>query len=157
MYIAIDESKKPLVENQSVKNFDFIVSSFNGKYLVDIKGKSFSSKSKNNMWDNWISIDDLSGLRIWGNHFNAFIPLLVIPYNLQNDTDKEYLLGKADFIEHKGKQYAFTAITLADYYTNAKPRAKKWKAIYVHRDKFEELSKPLSNFIPEIKKNREFT
>lgn len=157
LYIAIDESREPLVENQPIKNFDFIVSSFNGKYLVDIKGKSFSSKSKLYMWDNWVKTNDLSGLRIWGNHFNAFVPLLVISYCLENKSDKEHLKDKADFVEHKGKQYAFTAITLADYYTNAKPRSKKWKAIYVHRDKFKELSKPLSNFIPEIKKNWGFS
>lgn len=30
LYIAIDETKKPIYDGKSVKNFDFIVSSFNG-------------------------------------------------------------------------------------------------------------------------------
>lgn len=108
------------------------------------------------MWDNWIKVNDLSGLRIWGNHFNAFIPLIVIPYYLSNPLDRNHLKDKADFIQYKNKLYGFTAITLADYYINAKSRSKSWNAIYVHRDKFRELAKPLSHFIPEIKKQRFF-
>ena len=152
LYIAVDESKEPIVDSKPVKNFDFIVSSFNGKFLVDIKGKIFSSKSKLYMWDNWVNTKDLSGLRIWGNHFNAFVPLLVVPYFLNNPLDATYLKEKADIITYNGMMYAFTAITLADYYTNARPRSKSWNAIYVHRDKFKEITRPLSNFIPEIKK-----
>lgn len=153
LYIAIDESKEPLVEGKPVKNFDFIVSSFSGKYLIDIKGKSFSSKSNLYMWDNWVKDRDLSGLRVWGNHFNSFTPMLVFPYFLSNSSDEKYLEGKADIFTHKGKLYGITAITLADYYTNAKIRSKKWNAIYVPRQIFKEIVFPLSKYIPEIKKN----
>lgn len=39
LYIAIDETKKPIYEDNAIKNFDYRVSSFNGKYLIDIKGR----------------------------------------------------------------------------------------------------------------------
>lgn len=149
LYIAVDEARRPLVDNHPVKNFDFIVSSFNGKFLVDVKGKKFSAR----VWDNWVHEDDLTGLRIWGNHFNAFVPLLVIPYLVGKKEEIEILREYADIRKHQGQTYAITAVTLADFYSNAKLRAAKWKAIYVTKDKFMKICKPVSHFIPEFKKD----
>ncbi len=148
LYIAVDEKRKPLVDARSIKNFDFIVSSFNGKFLVDVKGKKFESR----VWDNWVHEDDLTGLRVWGNHFNAFVPLLVIPYLVDGDIDEE-LKRISDFRSYGGKTYAIVAVTLADFYSHAKSRAKKWKAIYVDKNNFKKIAKPLSFFIPEFKKD----
>lgn len=75
LYLAIDETKKPIYEDRAVKNFDFIVSSFNGKFLIDIKGKKFPY-GKRGFWENWIRTEDISGLKLWATHFNAFIPSL---------------------------------------------------------------------------------
>lgn len=149
LYIAIDEKKRPLVDGKSVKNFDFIVSSFNGKFLVDIKGKEFSHRR----WENWVHESDLTGLRVWGNHFNAFIPLLVIPYLVDNDKDESLLQKYADIRKFKNHTYAILAVTLSDYYSRAKRRAKKFDAIDVKTEEFKKICKPISYFIPEFKKN----
>ena len=149
LYIAVDEKRRPKIDGGKVKNFDFIVSSFNGKYLVDIKGKDFSARP----WDNWVHEDDLTGLKIWGSHFNAFVPLLVIPYLITKKKDQELLKEFSDIREFKGKTYCISAVTLADYYSRAKPRSKKFKAIYVPKKDFQEICRPLSYFIPEFKKN----
>ena len=147
LYIAVDENRKPLVDGHTVKNFDFIVSSFNGKFLVDVKGKKFSAR----VWDNWVHGDDLTGLRIWGNHFNAFVPLLVIPYLVETKEDFEMLKKYGDVRKFKGQKYVVVAVTLSDFYSHAKLRSKKWKAIYVPKNEFIEICKPLSYFIPEFK------
>lgn len=55
LHIAIDESKRPLYGGKRIKNFDFIVSSFKGKYLIDIKGKQFPY-GKSGFWENWIDL-----------------------------------------------------------------------------------------------------
>ena len=36
LYIAIDETKKPIYDGEALRNFDFIVSSFHRKFLVGI-------------------------------------------------------------------------------------------------------------------------
>jgi len=33
-------------------------------------------------WENWIKEDDISGLKVWASHFNAFTPLLVYVYEI---------------------------------------------------------------------------
>lgn len=148
LYIAVDEKRQPLVDGRPVKNFDFIVSSFNGKYLVDIKGKDFTARN----WRNWVHESDLSGLKVWGNHFNAFIPLLVIPYWIKNNDEQKRIESISDLRKFKGKTYCIVAVTLADYYSHAKLISKRWKAIEVRKNDFLQICKPLSHFIPEFKK-----
>lgn len=149
LYIAIDETRRPIVDGEHVKNFDFIVSSFNGKFLVDIKGKNFAARK----WENWIHEGDLSGLKKWGNYFNAFTPLLVIPYLLKNPEDKDIVAEYVDIRIFKNKTYGILAVTLADYYSKARQRAKSIDAIHVPKDEFLKICKPISYFIPEFKKN----
>jgi hypothetical protein len=119
------------------------------KTILDVPLEDFSS----GVWDNWVHESDLTGLKVWGNHFNAFIPLLVIPYVITNLKDIEVLQPYADIRKFKGKTYGILGVTLADYYSRAKIRSKKFTAIYVGRKDFLEICKLLSHFIPEFKKN----
>ena len=149
LYIAIDEKRKPLIDDEHVKNFDFIVSSFNGKFLVELKGKNFAARP----WENWVHVSDLSGLKKWGNYFNAFVPLLVFTYIIKNSEDKDALAEYADIRVFGKDTYGVLAVTLADYYSKAKKRATKIDAIDVPKNEFMNICKPISYFIPEFKKN----
>ena len=148
LYIAIDETKKPQYDGASVKNFDFIVSSFNGKFLIDIKGKQFSY-GQSGSWENWIRTTDISGLKLWASHFNAFTPLLVYPYLLSDPSHQELF---SDVYTFRNGTYGVVAIDLATFYIHAKPRYQSWDAISVSRRIFRDLAKPVSHFIPELKK-----
>ena len=148
LYLAIDETKRPIYETTTIKNFDFIVSSFNGKFLIDIKGKKFPY-GRSSFWENWIKTDDITGLKLWATHFNAFIPLLVYPYLLM---DKSYEREFTDIFEFKRHTYGVVAIELSMYYVNAKPRSPKWDAISVPKEKFKTITKPISFFIPELRR-----
>lgn len=145
LYIAVDESKRPIYDGCPVKNFDFIVSSFNGKFMIDVKGRKFGKHASR--WDNWIGVDDLVGLKMWSTHFDSVRPLLVHVYWLETKDDEALF---ADIRAQGRNTYAFVAVTLGEYFTNAIPRAGKWKAIYVPRKRYSEIVKPLSFFIPEL-------
>lgn len=149
LYLAIDETKRPIYGDERIKNFDFIVSSFNGKFLIDVKGKKFDYGA-GPAWENWIKEDDMSGLKLWASHFNAFVPLLVFVYQLPGKDAKAKFVDTYKFKRHN---YGIVAIELATYYTNARTRYKKWGAIDVSRERFSQLVKPISFYLPELKKN----
>ncbi len=156
LYLAIDEKRKPIYDGKGVKNFDFLVSSFNGKYLIDVKGKKFpylSSNNRKNYWENWIKTDDISGLKLWSSHFNSFTPLLVYPYHIHDESFIHEIDEYSDIYQDGDNYYGVVGIELSTYYVNAKSRSKGWEAISVSREKFKDLVKPISHFIPELKKN----
>lgn len=152
-YIAINENKRPIIEGEAIKNFDFIVYSRKGKYLMDIKGKFFPyeySYGRPNYWENWITLDDIKGLKFWQKIFGkGFQSFIVYPFLIRNKKDKKQFKFVYTF---KNNSYGIVAISMKTYLEEAKPRSKKWKAIYVPREKFRKLVKPLNKFIPEASK-----
>lgn len=151
-YIAINEFKRPIISGRAIKNFDFIVYSRKGKYLVDIKGKFFPYEYKKelpNYWENWLSEDDLEGLKLWQKIFGKdFQSIIVYPYLIKYEKDIKNFDNVCCF---KNKTYGIVGIYLKDYLKNTKKRSQKWHAIYVSRDKFRKLARPIKYFIPEIK------
>jgi len=148
LYLAIDERRRPIHEDKAVKNFDFLVSSFNGKFLVDVKGKKFPY-GRRGYWENWITRDDLNGLATWAKHLTATIPLLVYVYHVQEKAD---LTKFRDLVHHEGQDYGIVAVELSVYFSHAKPRSTRWKALSVPSQEFQMLCKPTSHFIPELGK-----
>lgn len=70
-YVAIDETRRSLVANGSLKSPDFIVSTgANASWLVDVKGRRFpSGDASRTYWKNWSTRDDLRSLAAWQSHF----------------------------------------------------------------------------------------
>jgi len=152
-YIAINENKRPIVKKEAIKNFDFIVYSKKGKYLIDIKGKFFPyeySRGRPNYWENWITLDDIKGLKFWekifGREFRSFI---IYPFLIRNKKDKGQFIFVYTF---KNNSYGIVTISMKTYLKESKSRSKKWKAIYVSREKFSKLVTPLNKLIPETSK-----
>ena len=84
-YIAVDEARRSLVPDGSLKSLDFIVSPPGGpSWLVDVKGRRFPSGDEHQQyWKNWSTRDDLRSLAAWQRHFGSgFCPLLVFAYHL---------------------------------------------------------------------------
>lgn len=110
LYIAINEFKRPLFKNKKVKNFDFIINTKRGTFLLEVKGKQFPyvSSSGKNYWENWIVKDDILGLSIWSKKLKlpAFI---VYVYFIK---EKEELKYFKNIIEGK---YGIVCISLENY------------------------------------------
>jgi len=84
-YIAVDEARRSLVADGSLKSLDFIVSpAGRTSWLVDVKGRRFpSGEEQKQYWKNWSTRDDLRSLAGWQAYFGPdFCPLLVFAYHL---------------------------------------------------------------------------
>ncbi|MGH7193480.1 MAG: HYExAFE family protein, partial [Candidatus Saccharimonadales bacterium] len=57
-YVAVDEGRRSLLADASIKSLDFIVSSVKGhSWLVDVKGRRFPSGMRKQYWKNWSTRD----------------------------------------------------------------------------------------------------
>src|SRR5437868_3963203 len=69
-YVAVDESRRSLLGNDSLKSLDFLVSTRGGGgWLVDVKGRRFPSGGQKQYWRNWSTHDDLESLAGWEGVF----------------------------------------------------------------------------------------
>ncbi|MHC4562614.1 MAG: HYExAFE family protein [Planctomycetota bacterium] len=135
-YVLVDEGKKAIFADVSIKSFDFVVYSASGpNLLVDVKGRKFPgpqaapAKRPSRPWENWITREDVTGLRQWREIFGEdYLPVLVFAYWLQGPAQR----GPFEEVHvFRGKHYAFVAFELEHYVTLARPRSAKWQTITV--------------------------
>jgi hypothetical protein len=151
-YVAVDEAKKAIFAGASIKSFDFLVYSSGGpNLLVDVKGRKFPDTSgarktaKMRLWENWITREDIDGLRQWQNVFGAdFIATLVFAYWLQGPPRRSPF---ADVHFFRGKHYAFMAVPLAEYVQAANPRSAKWQTVSVPAAEFPKIARDIAAFL----------
>lgn len=143
-YIPVDEQKKAIFAGARVKSFDFLVYRRQGEtWLVDVKGRKFpyDTPSHKRYWENWLTTDDLEGLKQWQDVFGqGFTAMLVFAYFLQGPIEKQPTSLVHPF---RGEYYAFLAISAADYARHARPRSAKWQTVTVPAKIFRELAKPI--------------
>ena len=85
-YVAVDEQRRSLRCDVSLKSMDFIVySDTDHNLLVDVKGRRFPSggAGQYHKWENWATEDDLVSLLKWEQVFGGdFRALLVFAYHV---------------------------------------------------------------------------
>ena len=83
-YVAVDEKKRALLGDSSLKSLDFIVSPPDrGSWLVDVKGRHFPSGGQKQYWKNWSTRDDIRSLAAWQRLFgSAFQAMFVFAYEV---------------------------------------------------------------------------
>ena len=68
-YIAVDESRRSLLDEGPVKSLDFIVyGDDTARLLVDVKGRKFpggTDEKPRRVWQCWAERDDVDGLERW--------------------------------------------------------------------------------------------
>jgi hypothetical protein len=135
-YVAVDERKKTLFAEASIKSFDFLVYSQTGpNLLVEVKGRRFPDnrggrrRGGARAYENWVTQADLDGLVEWEKVFGAdFEGVLVFAYRLDGPPQR------ADFEDvhlFRGAAYAFMGIALGDYLPAARPRSERWDTVSV--------------------------
>jgi len=144
-YVAVDEARRSLVADSSLKSLDFIVSGAHGSWLIDVKGRRFPSGEQKQYWKNWSTRDDLVSLSQWERLFGEkFGGLFVFAYNIVGDRAP---LAAARLFEHRGGLYGFIGIRLREYALHARPISPSWDTVAMPAVRFRELAAPLECFL----------
>ena len=130
-YVAVDEARRKAFASVALKNFDYVVYSAGGaNLLVDVKGRKFPNgpagrrRRSGRAFENWITRDDMEGLRRWETIFgDGFRAVLVFAYWLQGPPSSSPMDEVHVF---QGRHYVFAAIGLDRYVAAARPRSARW-------------------------------
>lgn len=145
-YVSVDEQKKAIFSGARIKSFDFLVYRPGKRaWLVDVKGRKFpyNGKGGKRYWENWVTREDLEGLRHWDEVFGeGFEPGLVFVYWLIGPPDREPTFDVHVFRNH---YYSFLWISALDYAAHARQRSPKWNTVTVPSRAFRRLVKPLDH------------
>ena len=143
-YVAVDEKKRALLDDISLKSMDFIVYSQQEKnLLIDIKGRQFPSggASGTRKWENWATQDDIFCLLEWEKVFGQdFRALLVFAYHV---TDLNYVDEFETLYGFRDRAYAFYGVWVQAYYSEMRCRSKSWSTDFLPSQAFQELKMPI--------------
>ena len=145
-YVPVDEQKKAIFAGARIKSFDFIVYPPDRRpMLVDVKGRKFpyDGSGGKRYWENWVTRDDLAGLRQWEGVFGSdFEPGLMFVYWLVRSSRRE---PPGEIHVFRGRHYAFLWIGAAEYAAHARQRSPKWDTVTVPAEAFRALVLPVSD------------
>lgn len=144
-YVAVDETRRSLAGERSLKNLDFIVSPHQQArtWLVDIKGRRFPT-GHSQYWRNWCTEEELASLSGWEALFGErFTALLIFAYEVVGDLAP---LPADQLFEHGGGIYGFVGVRLDHYVSWSRPLSRRWRTVTVSIPKFRALAKPVKAF-----------
>lgn len=147
-YIAVDETRRSLVGERSLKNIDYIVSprQQDRSWLVDIKGRRFPT-GKSQYWRNWCTAEELASLAGWEALFGErFAALLVFAYEVVGDLAP---LPAEQLFEHHGAIYGFVGVRLDHYVSWSRQLSQRWQTVTVPVAKFRALARPVESYFTE--------
>lgn len=147
-YLRVDESKRSAFAGVKLKSFDLLIYPGCGdNILVDVKGRKwpYLSKGGRRYWENWVTADDLRGLKSWEDVFGqSFRAGFLFCYWLTEAGD---LPSQAGIHEFAGRKYGFLLVWLNDYADNMRVRSPRWQTLSMGSARFRELSKPLEDVL----------
>lgn len=148
-YIAIDESRRSMLDEGTVKSLDFIVyGPGEARLLVDVKGRRFPGISNGKpryTWECWAEAEDVTGLLRWERRFGTgYVGVLAFAYQLGPTVQLPD--GIEDCWEFRGHRYLLRGIAVADYQEHQRVRSPKWNTVDLSRDVFRRLIRPFRSF-----------
>lgn len=147
-YVVVDEQRRALLQEASLKSMDFIVYSSQGNnLLVDVKGRRFPSGGNGNShkWENWATEDDLVSLLEWQQVFgNDFRSMLVFAYEV---IEQKYFDEFESLFRCRDRTYAFYGVWADEYREEMRTRSPSWETVSVTSGKFRRLRMPVRHFL----------
>ena len=140
-YVTVDERRRALLAEASLKSFDFIVDCPGRNLLVDVKGRQWGGKS-GRRWENWATEDDVRSMLHWETVFGAgFRAALVFAYAFEGapPEDRE----GASIFTYRDRGYFFSLAWVDDYAGQMKVRSASWETVTVAAADYRLIRRPL--------------
>lgn len=151
-YVAVDETRRSLLQEVSLKSPDYIVSPAQGdNWLIDIKGRKFPSggDQQSHQWENWATRDDIDSMLRWQGVFGAgFRPVLVFAYQIL-DARWNCQFDLASRWTYRDQSYAFYGVGVEDYRDRMSQRSRQWDTVSLRKRDYEEVRFPLGRVIAD--------
>jgi hypothetical protein len=148
-YVAVDEQRRALLRDASLKSMDFIVYSSRLNLLVDVKGRQFPTGGENGglKWENWATEDDLTSLMQWQQIFGpGFRSILVFAYHIL-DESRAAELGSPFPFPFRNRLYSFVGVWAEDYQKAMRTRSPSWETVSLPLREFRQLCSPIREFL----------
>jgi hypothetical protein len=145
-YVAVNESRRSLLDERSLKSMDFIVYSNDGPHLlVDIKGRRFPRAGEpGHAWESWATSDDVECLLEWERCFGKdFRSAFIFAYDVEEGT----VAGHPDVFSFRDRTYAFYAVLVGEYLTVMRQRSPKWETVSLPAAEFRRLRRPMGQLL----------
>ncbi len=150
-FILVDQSKRPEFNQESVKNFDFLLrGQSDNPVLVELKGRTFHGTRLAGLkgLDGWVTLEDVEALSCWQSCFQSQKPnataVFVFVFRFEHidvETDGHAVYDFGD------EKYLMLAVPLEKYRKRMKPRSRKWRTVTISADDFRQWAKPVDVII----------
>ena len=143
-YISVNETRRSLLQDASLKSMDFIVTTQQtDNLLIDVKGRRLAPRSR--CWENWAAEDDISSLTKWEDVFGAgFRAMLVFAYDV---SAPQAIRQHSLTWELQGRRYAFYGVWARDYAQAMKVYSPSWKTVNLPAEEYRRLRLPLLDIL----------
>lgn len=147
-YVAVDEQRRSLLRDASLKSMDFIVySQQRPNLLVDVKGRQFPTggESGGHRWENWATEDDLVSLMQWEQVFGpGFRSILVFAYHILDEGVSAELGPPFVF---RDRRYSFYGVWAEEYRSAMRTRSTSWETVSLPVREFRRICSPIREFL----------
>lgn len=144
-YVCVDETRRALLAEASLKSMDFIVyPPGRANLLIDVKGRRYPSGSGRHRWENWVTEDDINCLLQWEHVFGGqFRAALVFAYQL---SEERYFSEHETRFVFRGQTYAFYGVWADEYGDAMRRRSRSWETVCLPAAEFRRLRAPIETF-----------
>jgi hypothetical protein len=148
--VAVDESRRSTLDDESIKSIDFIVyGSAESRLLIDVKGRKFpvgSGRRNRFEWQSWSPREDVDGLLRWEQRFGyGYRAVLLFMYQLLPMV--ELPLGTRDLWTFRNKRYLLRGVEVHDYQRLMRVRSPRWNTVHLPLPAFRKVVRPFSEFL----------
>lgn len=143
-YVAVDEARRALFAQASLKSFDFVVYAPGGpNLLVDVKGRSCRDRERARGLESWVTEQDVDDLGQWEQVFGTgFSAVLVFVYWIECP-----LVPEEGMFEFRDRWYLAMGVDLREYRDHMRRRSPRWKTVCLRAEDFRTLARPIDRWL----------